>query len=197
MVINVINLPHRKDRLEEFYNQTVWKEAIDEIIVHQAVNGQKEFFDMATTKRMRGHYGCLQSHRNLLEKVASTAPYHIVFEDDVVLCENFDQRIEEVLQNLPDDWAIIYLGGNIVTPGGKIPHNEMFSKAKEVYATHAYIVNDKYIHRLQLCLWQKLGKVDVLFIAFQRHHPCYIINDIIAKQSDSRSDIDFKPVEEV
>lgn len=196
MIINVINLPHRTDRLNAILYQTECL-APGSIVVHQAVNGQKEFFEAAVTKRMRGHYGCLQSHRNLLKKVEKETPYHIVFEDDVVLCEDFDKKIQEVLDNLPGDWAIIYLGGNIVSDGGKTPYNEMFSRAKEVYATHAYIVNNDYVGRLQFKLNERLGKVDVLFIEFQKEWSCFIVNDIIATQSDSKSDIDFKPVEEV
>lgn len=196
MKINVINLPHRTDRLNAILFQT---EKLNkcEVVMHQAVNGQREFFNYATTKRMRGHYGCLQSHRNLLKEVAGKDDIHIVFEDDVVFCDDFTDRMIEAIYNLPKDWSLLYLGGNTFTENSTEPYNDIFSIAKEVYTTHAYIINDKYIKELQQVLEQRLGKVDVLFVEFQKKFPCYIVNEHIAVQSDSVSDIDFKPGSEV
>lgn len=63
-------------------------------------------------KMSHGEVGCCLSHRRLWEKI-----YHkqlkepvIIFEDDVILHPSFKNRFSAVMQQLPEEWDIIYLG---------------------------------------------------------------------------------------
>ncbi len=37
-------------------------------------------------------------------------PYVCVFEDDVILCDNFSEKFNLYLSETPDDWDVIYMG---------------------------------------------------------------------------------------
>ena len=72
----------------------------------------------------------------------------IIFEDDVVLCEDWKERIEWVFQNLPADWEYLYLSGhsNYV----KLPMFEepTIIKAPPMIGAFSYLVNKSGIEKL-------------------------------------------------
>lgn len=35
--------------------------------------------------------------------------YHLVLEDDAVLCTGFKEKLQQTLENLPEDWDIVYV----------------------------------------------------------------------------------------
>lgn len=49
----------------------------------------------------------------------------ILFEDDVILCDNFDQHFKEFLQNTPDDWDVIYFGSGANLKPQDIKNNQI------------------------------------------------------------------------
>lgn len=58
-----------------------------------------------------GHIGCILSHY-ILWKVLTYLPYEeiIIFEDDVILCDNFKEKLIEYKSGLPDDWQYVFIG---------------------------------------------------------------------------------------
>jgi GR25 family glycosyltransferase involved in LPS biosynthesis len=185
MKAHIINLPSRLDRRDKMIE--VCKREELEYEFHDAINGQRVFFGSAPNKRLRGHFGCLQSHRNLLWEIKGTAKYHLVLEDDAELTEGFLDKVAELV--IPCDYDILYLGGN--SDKVTVPLNESVSIAKNVLTTHAYIVKDKAIDGLLKVLNSRLWKVDVLFTEFQESNLCLISNECLAWQRDSYSNISF------
>lgn len=99
----VINLKRRDDRLKELrlpFDYTIF----------EATDG-REVFSQYPIKQ-QGFMGCWDSHRRLFNKIKEeNTEYTLIMEDDVDLVENFNERLNEVISELPNDWDLLYLGG--------------------------------------------------------------------------------------
>jgi GR25 family glycosyltransferase involved in LPS biosynthesis len=191
MKANVINLMHRTDRLKEIQSECTREQL--ELIKHNGVNGQDVFFKQFSNKRMRGHAGCWQSHVNLLNKVKGTSEYHLVIEDDAVLCEGFKSKALSYISQLPEDCGLCYFGGSVnLTYNARTEYNETFNQALNVLATHCYLVKDSHIDLLLEVLNTRVYKVDVLFTEYQSAHLTLISKECLSWQRESFSDIVFE-----
>jgi len=172
----VINLERRKDRLDALSIPFEWDR-------FEAFDGSN-----LPPSKMRGHIGCLYSHRNLLNKIKSEKnEATMIFEDDVVLCDDFSSRLDAVLEDLPDDWDLLYLGGWNV--GDKKNFSDRIDIAEKIYTTHAYIIRDKFIDIALQHLDSRDWKVDVLLAESLVHGKCFICNPVLAWQREGFSDI--------
>jgi GR25 family glycosyltransferase involved in LPS biosynthesis len=70
--------------------------------------------DLNPKRKTLGQIGCLKSHcaviKDALEKEYEQI---LIFEDDVVLCDDFNERLVFCTKHLPADWCSLYLGGTI------------------------------------------------------------------------------------
>ena len=114
----------------------------------------------------KGAIGCSISHMNVWSKFLETNDdYAIIFEDDIVLEENFNEKLANALFEVPRTYDIIYLGcigcdtNNLLF--GKITKKIQLTSniAKNDFAlgTHAYIVSRKGAQKLLLELDGKLN----------------------------------------
>jgi GR25 family glycosyltransferase involved in LPS biosynthesis len=194
MKVSVINLKNRKDRLD-FVSGACKREGL-EMSVHEATNGQVVYFNDFDTKRMRGHAGCHHSHVSLLQKLKGTAKYHIILEDDVDLISDFKQKVLNLTSKLPNDWNMLYIGGNLNVYKNPIePFNEFFNIAKQVLATHAYIVNDSKIDEILSVINSRVYKIDIMFIEYQKNNQVFISKECLAWQGETFSDIVFTTID--
>jgi GR25 family glycosyltransferase involved in LPS biosynthesis len=190
MIAHVINLKHREDRLQ--YSQELLQREGLQMIVHEATNGQVEYLEMFDSKRMRGHAGCHNSHITLLEKIKGTAKHHLILEDDCELINGFKDKAQGYIDMMPNDFSVLYLGGNIGVFNKAIePLNKHFSLAKKVMATHAYVVNDSQIDFILSILKRRVYKIDMMFMEVQQAVDVYITNECLAWQRETFSDIGF------
>lgn len=176
----IINLDRRTDRLQKLNIPFEWTrfEAFDGSIFE-------------TSKRMQGHFGCLNSHRNILNKIKlEKNGMTIILEDDVEICSDFVERLNSILDNLPDNWDLLYLGGWNV--GELKKFTEGIDVAEKVYTTHAYIIRDKFIDNVLEHLNSRDWKVDVLLSESLSHGNCFICNPVLAWQREGFSDIEQK-----
>ena len=58
----------------------------------------------------QGGLGVLMSYLNLFEHISKLDSPVITFEDDVTLDDNFDQELEHIISELPEDFDMCYLG---------------------------------------------------------------------------------------
>ena len=122
MNIIVISLERAKERKEYIKSQLVSLN-IDAIIM-DAVDGQK-LSEQEKNKKIYlphgyrfgetfkpGEIACTMSHIKALEIARDKQwPYLIVLEDDVILAEDFEKRINFLFRILPKDWEHVYLSG--------------------------------------------------------------------------------------
>ena len=156
----VINLESSTDRLAKFKSQ------IDTFHIPferwAAVDGRqipkKQFREMGIahwglndfSKKRQGELGCLFSHILLWkhiakQKYASNAGV-LIFEDDILLAPNFNQRLDRILEKIPGDWDMIVIGYGhekyFPEPMGSI------RKLKRFTGCYAYIVNPRSLDKI-------------------------------------------------
>ena len=91
-----------------------------------------------------GAWGCYRSHMNILEYcMNNNVSSYIVFEDDFRISSNFEKVITNFIEELPDNWEQVYLGGDLmhlhIQPPIKItPH---VYRPYNVNRTHCFAVS--------------------------------------------------------
>ena len=96
-------------------------------------------------KGTSGAWGCWRSHLSLWERMLSDGTEALaVFEEDVVTHEDAREhvRIAEFLQRVPDDWDMVYLGGQVWQ--GPQPERvaDGVYRSGGLLRTHAYVVKN-------------------------------------------------------
>lgn len=106
-----VNLDRRPERWERFSKQfpAYWPFAYPERF--SAVDGQQtgkpDWFPAS-----HGAWGCLQSHLRIWEESLNAGHDAVlVFEDDAVCCRDFVQQLVDFLAAVPNDWDMLYPGG--------------------------------------------------------------------------------------
>lgn len=139
-----------------------------------------------STAVSRGDWGCTSSHRSVVATaVSEKLSRYVVFEDDVSLQFSID-CLEAYLEQIPNDWALIYLGCTHQTPPEHVVGP--IYKPTTAYTTHAMVVRDVIYKRL-LDLWAAPEKVDVALATLQREFSFYCFKPQLAIQKDGHSDI--------
>ena len=121
-----INLDDRPER---------WAEVKEEIKV---LGIDIERFSAVRTKP--GWQGCLLSHMKLL----STTRLHSIFmiiEDDILFMEDAKENLQLALDQLPDNWDMLYLGATLNAPLERVTRNIL--RLKRGWTTHGIIYNNQ------------------------------------------------------
>ncbi len=160
----LINLDHRSDRLA-ITTKLLSDRGYNNVIRQPAVNGhnmsdtfiktivvESELEPIFSNKRTQHHQlskgaiGCSLSHINIYKQLHSESSirYYIIFEDDTLPTKSLTE-VSDALNNTPDDWDILLLGGiyhrnNVV--------NNVVCKVHQFMCLHAYIINKKCVDYL-------------------------------------------------
>ena len=145
-------------------------------------------------------WGCYKSHLNILESCLQNGVDSCLFlEDDAVFCEDFSLRVRSFMSQVPDDWGMIYLGGQHlngrqhppiqIKPDVYIPY--------DVNRTHAFAVRGQpmmrklYRHLNAFKDWIDGHHIDHHLGQFhrQRANPVYCPAKWLVGQAEGRSDI--------
>ena len=176
----VINLKRRNDRLEEINLPFEYE-------VFEATDGKIEFADYPV--KQQGFMGCWDSHRRLFTQVKNdNLDMVLVLEDDIEVCENFNDKLKTVMEELHEDWDLLYLGGWNV--GDIEKYSESLNWAKKVFTTHAFIVRNKFYDILLDKINSRKWKVDVLISEVLPSGKCFICEPTLAWQREGFSDIE-------
>jgi GR25 family glycosyltransferase involved in LPS biosynthesis len=178
----VINLDKRPDRLSELNLPLEWER-------FSATDGEQY---QNTPQKEKGWRGCHNSHTRLMEMIvnSSDADLYLIFEDDVEVCGDFIIKMEEIINSLPYDWELLFLGGWNV--GDKIRYNEFVNLAKKVYCMHAYIIKPQIANKLLNKFNERIYKIDILLAELLPELNAYICNPTIAWQRPGFSNIENK-----
>ncbi|MBA4189120.1 MAG: hypothetical protein C0467_14070 [Planctomycetaceae bacterium] len=145
MISYLINLKRRPDRLQE--SLKACEQAGISPLVWEATDGQAATVPSSFLSGP-GAWGCKMSHANALaDAIAKGHSQIAVFEDDVIFCPDFAQRLPLALAALPDSWQALMLGGQHIKPPLHV--NNHIVQCVNCHRTHAYILNGlDYIQRL-------------------------------------------------
>jgi glycosyl transferase family 25 len=113
----VINLKRRPDRLETFKTRCPFT---DVEVVHGfdgknvwTEQSYKEKNNLYKFQKLKpGEKGVFISHTRIFQRIIEeNLSYALIFEDDAEFCDNFTERLKTVIQELPNDTSILYIGG--------------------------------------------------------------------------------------
>lgn len=161
--IIVISLKRRSDRLNTFKEsvKSLTSFSLQDVEVFEAIDGYEleptpdiiNLFKNNNFNYRCGVVGCALSHYSLIKKIIENGWQRtLIFEDDVSFLPNFDGLhgslfdgcINKVIENMPDDTDLLYLGGN--PEAGSWPHlgayNDYIGLANEKfnYGGYSYIL---------------------------------------------------------
>ena len=120
-------------------------------------------------KAGNGAWGCYRSHLQILEKCYNEhIESYLVLEDDAVFRDGFDDMLEEYLAELPEDWEMAYVGGQLLHhidhPPVKISENVYCPY--NVNRTHGFMVHRRGYEKL----YQYLFKIPFEGVEHIDHH---------------------------
>jgi len=177
--IYCINLDSRKDR---------WEKCCDKFS-RLGIKDKVERFPALTLPHLtdidpktRGRAGCALSHATILRKAAELGlKNYLVLEDDFDLCYPPEECLESLRlthQELPEEWDILYLGGNLTDEYGTFPlgnFSDNLFRLKSCHTTHSFAVNSNFYELLDqklpteenILTW--LSEKKAIDVYFSRH----------------------------
>lgn len=179
----VINLDRRTDRMEKL------KVQLNELGItyerFSAVDGKELSIDPVVAGTM-SHVAVLKKYKD--KKV-------LVLEDDAYFVDNFNEKFEEVMQTLPKDYDIFYLGALIPKDTGKVtPVNKHWAKQVVTTGSQAYSIRPDrmgyYIEKLDGYEWY----IDIGLRVFAEQYSAYVAQPNLVTQFPSYSDLRLKEV---
>ena len=211
-----VNLEHRKDRLTHMISELVRVG----IFAHrfEAIDWRKHNWDAnyfgTMLRRTPGAIGCYLSQMEVMKKALELGKSAIVFEDDLIFCNDFKDRInyiENYINTEAPDFDVFWLGGtfhinpphwhtgrNPLLPGATLgkdaecTSDPRIIKTYGCFSTHAYIVNIKSIEKVLNLLEGQIPTsigIDYSFIRLQPQLKTFSFVPGCVKQMDNKSDI--------
>lgn len=191
-----LNLDRRVDRLDQITEQLNIVEINAERI--SAVDGNELNPDpkIGNGWNHKGVAGCALSHRKIIQ-IAKERGYKnfIVIEDDTIFSDNFSKDLEFFMNQVPDDWDMIYFGGNHL--GGLKPVNTNVGRCRHTLTTNMYAMKSTLYDVVLNAISDTVGglemPVDVLYTKIQNGpYNCYAVRPQLVWQSSIFSDIENK-----
>jgi GR25 family glycosyltransferase involved in LPS biosynthesis len=180
----VINLDRRTDRMDKLGSQ------LDELGI------EYERFSAVDSKELgiEGYIAGTMSHVAVWKKYKGQKI--LVLEDDALFCDDFNEKFAEVMQALPQDWDIFYLGVLLPKHTGRVndinnPH--WFAQVMSTGA-QAYCLNpskmDYFIRKIDGYEWY----IDIALRLENVDSHCYVTQPNLVTQFPSYSDLRLEEV---
>jgi GR25 family glycosyltransferase involved in LPS biosynthesis len=117
--IYVINLKRRPDRLENFYNKCSFpKEKIHVVYgfdgkkYENELEHERHIYNKLSHNLLPGEKGVFISHMRIFKDIVNNKlPFGMIFEDDGDFCDEFKNKLELCIHEMPSDTKILYFGG--------------------------------------------------------------------------------------
>jgi len=197
--VYVINLPQRQERLQEFFKRLPknWPFRYPER--YKAVDGwlatQPTWWDGGG-----GAWGCYRAHVRIMEDCLSNGIESVlIFEDDAVFIEGFVEKVRQFWEHLPDDWGMVYLGGQHIQENLRLPRkvNDWVYQPFNVNRCHCYgfrgrkMLERAYRHLHEFSNWKVPNHVDHYLGELHKtiETGLYVPREWLVAQSEGQSDI--------
>ena len=179
----VINLDRRTDRMEKLAPQL---EKLDiQYKRFSAVDGKKLDIDPIVAG--------LRSHLQVMKQIAGQRV--LILEDDAQFVEDFNEKFEKVMQTLPEDWDIFYLGALVPKDVGLIRMvNRHWGIQVLTTGSQAYCINPSKLEYFISKLEDYNSYIDIGLRDFAKDLKAYIAQPNLVTQFPSYSDLRLKEV---
>jgi hypothetical protein len=165
----VINLDHRPDRLEAFQKQNF--------------PFHIERFSGIIDKD--GEVGCKKAHLGILTK-QHKFPF-VVFEDDCQLINDWCY-VDKAMQQLPENWDMLYVGANLQEPLER--YSENLFHLHGAWCAHAIIYNSQRVVDYIVENKDKKDALDDLCkTEVEKKFNCFVVYPMVATQRGSNSNV--------
>jgi GR25 family glycosyltransferase involved in LPS biosynthesis len=179
----VINLDRRPDRMAKLGPQ------LDELGI------EYERFSAVDAKELdvKGYVAGTMSHVAVWKKYKNQKV--LVLEDDALFVEDFAERFDQVMQTLPKNYDIFYLGALIPKSTGKIVQiNKDWHRPVMTTGSQAYCINPvrmrHFIDSLDGYEWY----IDIGLRVYSENYNAYLAQPNLVTQFPSYSDLRLKEV---
>jgi GR25 family glycosyltransferase involved in LPS biosynthesis len=194
--IFVINLKHREDRKNHIINELKKIDCNNYNLV-EAVDGKNLNI---TTRLSNGALGLCKTYLKIYDewKIIQNNDDICLIEDDCVFLENFNNNLLNFKKNTPEDWEMLYFGGNHNYHGGNITTEEVNPyciKLNHTFTTHCLIMKKHVFEKLIQLISSMEFEVDVAMTILQKHHNAYCPKLRMTTQLVGYSDIENKVVD--
>jgi len=182
--IRCVNLARRPDKWaeceKEFAKHNLTVERFD------AIDGSKIEHN---PKVMDGSIGNLLSQITIIKEAREKGYENVlILEDDVEFEENVNEIFKERIKGVPNDWDLLYLGGNhnrqkidLVSP--------YVRRINDTYATHAYAIRNTVYDLVLEYLEGEQQEGDVILAEVQKKCNAYCFHPNLAWQKPGVSDV--------
>jgi len=185
-----INLKRRPDRFEQF-KEEVDKFDLGNFETFEAIDGntiaQNNLGVLKPSEK-----GLIESNikilKNCIEKKYSSV---LIIEDDCLFTDEIN-KIDSYFDCLPNDWEMLYMGGNHNTHIKINPPeiiNEKVYKLHSTYSTHFVAIKNVIFEYVLNELQNNQLPLDVTYTKIQKNKRVYCFYPAIAKQRNGYSDI--------
>jgi GR25 family glycosyltransferase involved in LPS biosynthesis len=186
-----VNLDKRSDRLLNF-NQLVETYDLGNYVRVSAVDGSTI---NNSTKLSNGELGLIMSNLNIInEAISERLDKILIIEDDCFFTSEIN-NVDTYFNLLPNDWDMLYMGGNHNTHIGVNPPikiNDKVVKLHTTYSTHFVGIKSTVFEHIKIILESKKYPIDVAYTQLQKIFNVYSFTPAIAKQIKDYSDIQNK-----
>lgn len=195
MQMYVINLKSRIDK-KKYMEDQLNKHKLDHIFF-EAIDGNKLDLDklykggmidpnksIAYIKRKlrRGEIGCYLSHISVWSQFLNSGKqYAVIFEDDVILCNDFKDRLYNIIKEADEiNWDILYLNENCYRHFGKNCNGEHVTaniiKPKNIgYGNYGYVIKRDTIIKYMNGVIPIILPIDDYLLRKQKHRDNQIL----------------------
>jgi len=197
----VINLDERKDRYDRVASELcrvgieferfpgVWLESLSEFPKSFYRNYGTGWAYTESEEYIKRSLGCTISHLEILKLAEKEALRNVlIFEDDVQFIGDYEGVWAHFLEELPDEWDVLYLGTNHIEKPSL--YSEYVSVPTLNYSTHAYAVGSHVYDEVLDNVLRSGYVIDRWFgECFNPSHDVYCVRPPIAVQRPDFSDI--------
>jgi len=188
--IYCVNLDKRTDR---------WDECEKEFKKHDLKVERFSAFDgtiveIANSPLNDGQTGCALSHLEIIE-ICKSKEYSncLILEDDIQFDEELNNKLPNIMEQVPDNWDMLYFGGNHAAnnpnaPGKLVKVTENIFKVTHCFTTHSYAIKNTVYDKIISC-FDGTAPIDTSFSRVQPYINCYVIRPHLAWQRPSYSEI--------
>lgn len=138
-----------------------------------------------------GDEGLLKTHLQLvIDAKKNNYKSILIMEDDIEFTDEVN-NIASYVKELPNDWDMIWFGGNHNIHGGNVHHfiSNKIIKCNLTYTTHCFAINHTVYEKVIEVLTNSQKPVDVAYVEIQNLYNCYAFYPSIAIQRPGFSDI--------
>jgi hypothetical protein len=184
----VINLPRRQDRLARFFARLAGNWPFIAPAQFAAMDGASLPMP-ASWKHGPGAWGCLQSHRAVLDAAISDGISSLlVLEDDAYPVTDLPQHAASFFAHVPGDWSCLMLGAEHLMPPVLVGPGVVRCAAS--IRCHAYAVRGPMMQMLSV-FWHanQTDHCDLVLASLMGHYPTYAPDPPLFGQEAGMSDI--------